>query len=185
MIGYVTIGVKDMEKAKAFYGELLADMGRDFARSLDIEVTLQSALKRITEYLGAEGGALFLLEEDETILHCQCCVGATNITGLTLRADHGIVGRCVQNNAGEIVRDVAADSFSSIQTALEREAGRIPDHWWVTVSDDQQLRYDSMMRDARIKLRESGYYDATMLSIMKRIRCAQDAQRPECSQETE
>jgi sigma-B regulation protein RsbU (phosphoserine phosphatase) len=89
--------------------ELLADMGRDFARSLDIEVTLQSALKRITEYLGAEGGALFLLEEDETILHCQCCVGATNITGLTLRADHGIVGRCVQNNAGEIVRDVAAD----------------------------------------------------------------------------
>ena len=84
-----------------------------------------------------------------------------------------------------IVRDVAADSFSSIQTALEREAGRIPDHWWVTVSDDQQLRYDSMMRDARIKLRESGYYDATMLSIMKRIRCSRDAQRPECSQETE
>jgi len=27
MIGYVTIGVKDMEKAKAFYSELLADLG--------------------------------------------------------------------------------------------------------------------------------------------------------------
>lgn len=27
MIGYVTIGVTDMDKAKAFYGELLADMG--------------------------------------------------------------------------------------------------------------------------------------------------------------
>ncbi len=89
--------------------ELLADMGRDFARSLDIEVTLQSALKRITDYLGAEGGALFLLEEDETILTCQCCVGAANITGLTLRADHGIIGRCVQNNAGDIVRDVTND----------------------------------------------------------------------------
>ncbi|MEM1113936.1 MAG: VOC family protein [Pseudomonadota bacterium] len=27
MIGYTTIGVKDMEKAKAFYTELLADLG--------------------------------------------------------------------------------------------------------------------------------------------------------------
>ena len=29
MIGYVTIGVKDMDKAKAFYGELLADLGAE------------------------------------------------------------------------------------------------------------------------------------------------------------
>jgi sigma-B regulation protein RsbU (phosphoserine phosphatase) len=89
--------------------ELLDDMSRDFARSLDIELTLQSALTRITDYLGAEGGALFLLEADETILHCQCCVGAANITGLTLRSDHGIIGRSVQNNAGDIVRDVTDD----------------------------------------------------------------------------
>lgn len=89
--------------------ELLADMSRDFARSLDIEVTLQGALTRITDYLGAEGGALFLLEDDDTILHCQCCVGAANITGLTLRSDHGIIGRCVQDNAADIVRDVASD----------------------------------------------------------------------------
>ncbi len=27
MIGYVTIGTRDMEKAKAFYAELLADLG--------------------------------------------------------------------------------------------------------------------------------------------------------------
>ncbi|MEF8734895.1 MAG: VOC family protein [Candidatus Accumulibacter meliphilus] len=27
MIGYVTIGVRDMDKAKAFYSELLADLG--------------------------------------------------------------------------------------------------------------------------------------------------------------
>jgi predicted lactoylglutathione lyase len=27
MIGYVTLGVKDMEKAKAYYSELLADLG--------------------------------------------------------------------------------------------------------------------------------------------------------------
>ncbi|MDP6430059.1 MAG: SpoIIE family protein phosphatase [Rhodospirillales bacterium] len=89
--------------------ELLADMGRDFARSLDIELTLEGALRRITEYLDAEGGALFLLEEDGSLLTCQCCVGAANITGLTLRSNHGIIGRCIQTNRGDIVRDVAAD----------------------------------------------------------------------------
>ncbi|MED5238869.1 MAG: putative solute-binding protein [Pseudomonadota bacterium] len=84
-----------------------------------------------------------------------------------------------------LIREVAADSFSSIQTALEREAGEIPAHWWIDVSTSNRQEYDSMMRAARLKLRESGYYDATMLSIMKRIRCNQAPQRPECSQETE
>ncbi|MBS3805542.1 MAG: VOC family protein [Oleiphilaceae bacterium] len=35
MIGYVTIGVSDMEKAKAFYGNLLADLGAKELLDLD------------------------------------------------------------------------------------------------------------------------------------------------------
>jgi len=35
MIGYVTIGVSDMERAKAFYSELLADLGASV--QIDIE----------------------------------------------------------------------------------------------------------------------------------------------------
>ena len=89
--------------------ELLADMGQDFAASRDIEKTLMRALERITRHVGAAGGALFLLDEAGETLRCQACVGATEITGLTLNSDEGIVGRCVQENAGEIVRDVAAD----------------------------------------------------------------------------
>ncbi len=84
-----------------------------------------------------------------------------------------------------LIREVAADSFSSIQTALEKEADKIPDHWWIDVTGHNQQEYDSMMRAARLKLRETGYYDGTMLSIMKRIRCNEDPKRPECSQETE
>ena len=89
--------------------ELLADMGQDFAATLDIEKTLVRAIERITRHVGAAGGALFLLEEAGETLRCQASVGATEITGLTLKSDEGIVGRCVQENAGEIVRDVAAD----------------------------------------------------------------------------
>ena len=89
--------------------ELLAAMGRDFAESLDIEATLKRALARIAEYVDAEGGALFLLDEAGETLKCSACVGPVDITGLSLRSGEGIVGRCVVNSVGEIVRDVAAD----------------------------------------------------------------------------
>ncbi len=90
--------------------ELLADMGQDFASSLDIETSLMHAIEHITEYLDAEGGALFLLDEKGEKLRCHACCGPTKITGLTLDCDQGIVGRCVQNDMGEIVRDVSKDS---------------------------------------------------------------------------
>ena len=89
--------------------QLLADMGQDFAASMDIEDTLAKALERITRYMHAAGGALFMLDPGGATITCRACVGATDITGLTLKSDQGIVGRCVQNNAGEIVRDVTQD----------------------------------------------------------------------------
>jgi len=89
--------------------ELLAVMGRDFAATLDIEDTVARALARITRHLNAAGGALFLLDEDGATLTCQACYGATEITGLTIEAGQGIVGRCVNNNAGEIIGEVEDD----------------------------------------------------------------------------
>mgnify|MGYP003352348180 CR=1 FL=1 len=88
---------------------LLADMGRDFADSRDIDGTLSRALVHISEYLDAEGGALFLLEDDGRILRCTASVGVIQIVGLTLPSDHGVVGSVVQSNAGRIVRDAADD----------------------------------------------------------------------------
>ncbi|MBI3113145.1 MAG: SpoIIE family protein phosphatase [Rhodospirillales bacterium] len=89
--------------------ELLAEMGQEFASSLDIQASLTRAIEHITEYVDAEGGALFLLEDDGKMLRCHACIGPTEITGLTLKSDQGIVGRCVKNNLGEIVRDAAND----------------------------------------------------------------------------
>ncbi len=90
--------------------ELLAAMSQDFASSLDIEASLKHAIQHITEYVNAEGGAMFLLDDKGETLRCHACVGPSEITGLTLKCDQGIVGRCVQNDIGEIVRDVSKDS---------------------------------------------------------------------------
>lgn len=89
--------------------ELLALMGADFASTRDLEATLANAVERITRHVDAAGGALFLLDETGTKLRCRACWGATEITGLVLDADQGIVGRSVQNKRGEIVRDASKD----------------------------------------------------------------------------
>ncbi len=89
--------------------ELLSEMGRDFSSSLDIQGALERAVSHITDYVEAEGGALFLLDETGDMLKCHACVGATDIIGLTLPSDQGIVGRSVQNDQSEIVRDVQND----------------------------------------------------------------------------
>ncbi len=53
MLGYVTVGVKDMEKAKAFYGELLADVG----------ATLKIDMGRIAFYGAEDGGPMVAICE--------------------------------------------------------------------------------------------------------------------------
>ncbi len=96
-------------KSGADHLELLALMGADFASSRNLAATLAKAVERITQYLDAEGGALFMLDETGGKLRCYACCGAVEIIGLVLDADQGIVGRCVQANAGCIVRDASED----------------------------------------------------------------------------
>jgi sigma-B regulation protein RsbU (phosphoserine phosphatase) len=87
--------------------ELLSEMSRDFAASMDIVETLHKALARITSYLDAEAGSLFLLENDDTELVCVACDGPVDITGLRIPAEQGIVGSCIRDNICQMVRDVA------------------------------------------------------------------------------
>jgi sigma-B regulation protein RsbU (phosphoserine phosphatase) len=101
--------------------ELLALMGRDFATSMDIEKTLFKTLEHITHYMDAAGGALFLLDDSGEHLRCEASVGETDITGLVLASDHGIVGRSVQNNTGEVIHDVRDDP--DFNTSVDAETG--------------------------------------------------------------
>ncbi len=89
--------------------DLLSEMSREFTNSRDMTASLEKAVAHITAYLKAEGGALFMLDAAGKTLVCEACVGATEITGLTVPSDQGIVGRSVQNHSAEIVRDVQKD----------------------------------------------------------------------------
>jgi len=118
-----TLTMVEQFDAKGVAGglELLSEMGQDFAASLDLDAALLKGIQRITEYVGAEAGALFLLEQDGSVLRCTACTGSTDITGLTLASDEGIVGRCVQTDTPAIVRDVAKDP--NFQNAIDAQTG--------------------------------------------------------------
>ncbi|MCK4938835.1 MAG: SpoIIE family protein phosphatase [Rhodospirillaceae bacterium] len=105
--------------------DLLADMGRNFADSGDIGSVFKTGLERIALTLEAEGGALFLLDgplnDEGTKLVCNASFGPVDIAGLTIDADDGIVGRAVNSNCAEIVRDVTKDPNFNIE--IDKESG--------------------------------------------------------------
>lgn len=86
--------------------ELFAELASGFARTLNLQETLRTALIRLSAYLDAEAGSVFLLEEDKQILVCRDCVGPVDITGLKLDARFGIVGRATRERKSQMVRDV-------------------------------------------------------------------------------
>lgn len=90
------------------YLAFVVSITQDFATSLDIDETLNTAVERIMAYVEAEAASIFLLE-DEGNLVCRACAGPIDITGLRLGVSQGIVGRTVRDNASFMVRDVRSD----------------------------------------------------------------------------
>ncbi|TAL01693.1 MAG: GAF domain-containing protein [Rhodospirillaceae bacterium] len=89
---------------------LIAEMTRVFAASHDARSVAASALERITVHVGAEAASLFLIDDDRETLACSACYGPVDITGMRIAINAGIVGRAVQRQEGQMVRDVRADA---------------------------------------------------------------------------
>lgn len=88
----------------------LAEVSQCFAASLNIQETLQNAIRQFLVYLDAEAASIFLLENDDTELVCMDCAGPVDITGIRLKADQGIVGKTVQSKCCHMIRDVRQDT---------------------------------------------------------------------------
>ncbi|MCA0200509.1 MAG: SpoIIE family protein phosphatase [Proteobacteria bacterium] len=89
---------------------LIAEMTREFAAANDYKAVAHTALERITKYMSAEAASLFLLSDSGDSLVCVACYGPVDITGLSIPATTGVVGRSVISRKGLLVRDVSQDS---------------------------------------------------------------------------
>lgn len=81
----------------------------------------------------------------------------------------------------QLVRESFYENYEEIRQQVKREEERVPDRWWVEIPEEDQQEYEVMMQDARIQLREDGYYHPEMLRLQRRIRCQINPDRYECT----
>lgn len=95
-----------------------------------------------------------------------------------------LVGRLDKfpNVVAQLIREASLDAYWRIRERLKIETDRVPEHWWVRISDKDRHNYDLMLKQAREQLREKGYYSGEMLDLQKRIRCKYDPSRAECAE---
>ena len=89
------------------------------------------------------------------------------------------------NEVAQLVREEFYNSYHLIMERLEIEAEKVPEHWMIQIPQEDKQEYEIMMQEARLQLRKKGYYDATMLTLQRKIRCKLDASRAECSNPVE
>ena len=89
------------------------------------------------------------------------------------------------NELAQLVREAFYQGYDQIMNRLGEEAGKVPDKWWIALPEEDKQEYEVMMQQARLDLRERGYYDADMLTLQRKIRCKLDQSRAECTNPVE
>lgn len=93
-----------------------------------------------------------------------------------------LVGRSDKfpNEIAQLVREAFLQNYDVIMSRLGEETGKVPARWWIDIPERDQQEYEIMMQQARLHLRDQGYYDPEMLALQRRVRCRFDGSRAEC-----
>jgi len=76
--------------------------------------------------------------------------------------------------------------FDTAMAIVNKAESGIPAKYWVDIPSDTLAVWDQMFQGVRIALRdEKKAYDGAMLSVMKKLRCAEDPSRAECAENKE
>lgn len=86
---------------------------------------------------------------------------------------------------GAKVREEALNMMGYAMQYVHLTEKKIPDEEWVDLKLREMAGMAEVMRRARIKLRDEGVYDGTMLTIMRKIRCQRDPRHFECAEKLE
>lgn len=82
---------------------------------------------------------------------------------------------------GQKSREFALSRFDHGVELVKKYEKKIPEKWWVSIPDEDKIRYNEVFRQARIRLRDNGIYNGKMLTIMRRLRCKTSPHQPECT----
>jgi len=79
-----------------------------------------------------------------------------------------------------------ATQFDRARNAIQREESKIDGKFWITIPAADVPGFEDMFLNVRLDLRDKHKaYDGTMLSTLRKLRCAKDASRSECVEKKE
>mgnify|MGYP001356708001 CR=1 FL=1 len=73
------------------------------------------------------------------------------------------------------------NNLDQVLEAINREAEQVDPKWWIEIPERDKLEYEVMMQQARVQLRDEGYYHPEMLTLQRKVRCKLDPSRAECT----
>ncbi len=68
---------------------------------------------------------------------------------------------------------------------IKRQEAEVPAKYWMDLKPEDNAKYQSMLREARLALTMEGVYSAATMNLLKRVRCRHEPSNMECSQHNE
>ena len=82
---------------------------------------------------------------------------------------------------GPIAREMISKQLSPAFQFVDKLEGEVPDKYWFDIREADKPGYIKIMREARIQMTKEGFYDPTMMKILKKVRCGQTPSSFECA----
>ena len=87
---------------------------------------------------------------------------------------------------GQKSREYAKSKFAVAKDLATKSEKQIPANVWIDISPEDQAKYDAMLLEVRLKLRDQQkIYNAKALKTFAKLRCKADPNRPECADKKE
>jgi len=78
-----------------------------------------------------------------------------------------------------------AGLFDRALKSIQKHEADIEEHYWMDLPEADKKKYDEMLRQVRITLRDEGVYDGRMLKLLKNLRCKENPSAAECVENLE
>lgn len=107
--------------------EMLGDIARSLAESLDLEATLKSILKSLDTYLKLRRGTIMLLDPDSETINISVAHGLSEKSrkSASYKVGEGITGKVVQTGKEIVVPDISKDPRFLYKTRSRKQTSTV------------------------------------------------------------
>ncbi len=82
---------------------------------------------------------------------------------------------------GQKSREYMFSQYDRAMELINKSTQNIKSSYWLELPAEDKVGYQEMFRQSRLKLRDMGIYDKTMLSFLSKVRCKMEPSLAECT----